>query len=168
MATISKGTPTNFELAIPRLPSMTSLQEVDKLTLHLHEAVLPSMQVEMIPRYWQGVKVDEQAGHDITYDDWNISFTVDANLENWLALYEWLNYITTALADQNEHINPVDHTVDCSLIATDNFKNQVFNAQFKGVWIQTLGEIRFANRDGEMVLESTAILKYGYYSVTRL
>jgi len=165
---LSKGTPTNFELAIPILPSMVSLEEVDQLVLHLHEAVLPSMTIDTIPRYWQGIKIDEQPGHAINYEDWNISFTVDAQLTNWMVIYEWMMYITTALADGQEHHLPRQYTINASLLATDNYKNPCFNVTFIGVWPATLGEVRFANRDGENILESTATLKYEYYNIERM
>jgi hypothetical protein len=164
---LSKGTPTNFELAIPRLPSMTEVSEVDKIVLHLHETVIPNSAIDTIPRHYMGVQVDEQPGHNIQFDDWEINFTVDSQLSNWRALWDWMNYITAVkeIPVTPSYINPKDHMIDCSLIITDNFKNPIFNIRFTGVWIQRLGEVRFTNRDGEQILESTATLKYYYFEI---
>jgi hypothetical protein len=162
--TLSKGIPANFEVVIPRLPSMTLLKESDDLILHIHETLVPSMAIDIVPVHWQGIKVSEHAGTNITFEDWNLSFTVDAELKNWRILQQWINYITSAVADQREHLLPEEYQVNAALVIYDNFRNALCKIIFIGAWIQTLGEISLSNRDTG-ILESTATIKYGHYEV---
>lgn len=166
--TLSKGMPANFEVVIPRLPTMDLLRETEDLVLHIHESLIPGMAVETIARTWQGIKVDEQPGTGITFEDWRIDFTVDAELKNWRILQQWFNYMTAAKANQTEHLLPSQYKVNANLIVYDNYRTPLIKVSFIDAWIQTLGEIRVSNREGTSLLESSAIFKYNRYEISAM
>jgi hypothetical protein len=165
--TLSKGTSSNFEVIIPRLPTMTLLRESEDLILHVHESLIPGMSIETSSRKWMGIKVDEQPGTGIIFEDWKLGFSVDAELKNWRILQQWFNFITAAKADQTEHLLPSQFTVNAALMLYDNFRNPLVKVIFLNTWISALGEIRVSNRESSP-LESSATFKYNRYEIEAL
>ncbi|MFA5025408.1 MAG: hypothetical protein WC503_02805 [Candidatus Shapirobacteria bacterium] len=167
MVTSSKATPTNFDLTLSRIPSLTSLRDQDSVTLHIYETVIPTITIPSIDNFWLGIKARSDPSHQIEYDDWTFSFGVDANFENWIALYNWMKYITSSSADPDlDHIIPEDNTVKGSLIISDNYRNKLLTVNFHDVWVSSLGEVRLTYRDGDMILEGSGTLKYSHYDIT--
>lgn len=164
VVTLSRGVPSNFEVVIPRLPTMSLLRETEDLVLHIFDSLVPGMSIESAPRTWMGIKVDEQPGTGIVFDDWKFDFAVDAQLKNWRILQQWLNFITSAKANQAEHLLPSQFQVNASLMLYDNYRNILMKVSFLNVWIQGLGEIRVSNRE-TTPLESSATLKYNRYEI---
>lgn len=166
--TISRSTPTNFEFVIPKLPFMAGADEVDGVTLHLFETVIPGQSVNFIEVMWMGVLARQDASHRKEYEDWTISFMVDANFDNWYKLWQWTNYISAGKGEAaTDHIKPKMHGVTGSLNITDNFRNLILSIRFYDVWIANLGEVRMSKREGDMGIDCTATLKYSRYEVIR-
>jgi len=125
------------------------------------------MTIPSIENRWMSILARSDPILDIQYDDWTFSFGIDSNFENWIALYNWLKYITSSSIDPDlDHIVPEDNTVRGSLIVSDNYKNKLLTVNFYDVWISSLGEVRLTYRDGDMILEGSGTLKYSHYDIT--
>lgn len=165
----SSATPTNFELVIPRLPTMTSLGEADQLVLKIHETVLPGVMVPVIEANWAGILARQDATHRLEFEDWVATYTVDSQFSNWKAFYDWMRYITSGKAEfATDKIVPEDHIINMVLNIRDNYERNLLQVTFYNVWIYSMGEVRLAYREGELQLESTVTFKYSYYEAVAL
>jgi len=166
MVTVSRATPTNFSLVLTKFPSLTSLRDQDKVTLHLFETVIPSMTIPAIENRWMSILARSDPVHDIDYGEWNVSFVVDSNFENWIILHDYLKYVTSSSANPDlDHIYPKDNTIRGSLVISDNYRTTVLTVNFYDVWLSSLGEVRLTYRDGDMYIEGSATFKYSYYDI---
>jgi hypothetical protein len=165
MTVQSKSTPTNFELVLPRLPHIDTVSGSQELTLNLHEVIIPSMTFDAVEVRFAGIFVRSDPSHNITYEDWNISYVVDAQFTNWRLLHDWMKFISSTNVYSTDNINPKDHTINTALLISDNFKNTILTIEFYDVWISSMGDTRLTYREGDMLIESTAVLKYSYYKI---
>ena len=159
---INRLTSSSFQLSIPILPGQTSLAGMSVLKLNIFGTIIPTLTLESIEGRWQNNKFLYQSG-GLTFDPWEISFVVDSHLTNWRILFSWLTFIT-------DNINipgkiPQDYMVDCSLKVSDNYNTEMVALKFRNVWIQSLGQISLNQREGDLILESTATLYYDYIQV---
>jgi hypothetical protein len=154
---INRLTSSSFLLSIPLLPGQSSLAGTNELKLNIFGTVIPSMSLEAIEGRWQSNKMLFQSG-GITFDPWEISFVVDSQLRNWRVLFDWMTLINNNM-DIAGAI-PNNYMVDCSLKISDNYNTVMVALMFKNVWVQSIGQIALSQREGELLLESTAVLYY--------
>jgi len=155
-------TSSSFQLSIPLLPGQTSLGAIAELRLNIFGTIIPSLTLEAIEGRWQSNKMLFQSG-GITFEPWEISFVVDSQLKNWRVLFEWITLINNNIDIPGKV--PNDYMVDCSLKVSDNYNTVMVALKFRNVWIQSLGQISLNQREGDLILESTATLYYDYIEV---
>lgn len=161
-ANLNKSTATNFVLAFPKIPTETTITANQPLTLNIFNTIIPSVTLDQTESRWQSGKMLFHSG-GITFDQWTIQFIVDSKLKNWAILYNWMTSISN-----NKNVYsafPDDYMVDASLNIMDNFETLILRVNFKYVWIQSIGEVSFSQREGETVIESSAILMYDRYEI---
>jgi len=158
----NKLTAANFQLALPLIPSETSIRATDELILNTFGVVIPSINIDQEEQRWQGAKIIVPGG-TITFDAFTTNFMVDDNLDNWKVLFDWITYINnnynSFVGDYNNYV------IDASLRLTDNFGTQTRLITFKNMWIQSLGEVTLSQREGEPVLECNATFSYDRFVV---
>lgn len=164
-ANLNKATATNYKLALPVLPSETTLEATRELTLNIYGTVIPSVSLDQNESRWQGHKMLFHAG-GITFDTWSFQFSVDSAYGNWATLYNWLTYIANNY-DTPSGL-PADYMVDCALHIADNFGNTVMKITFKNTWIMSLGEVTLSQREGENTVESSATLAYDRFEIVEV
>ena len=159
---INKASPTNYSLVFPLLPAEITLAATKPLTLNIFSSVIPSLTISELEMDWQGVK-EKIVGSSLLFDQWNVSFVVDANFYNWQILFNWMSYINDNYEKHMEtHAN---YSVDASLQITDNFRENVLALTFVSIWPTNLGEVTLSQRDGETLIECMVNFSYDYFKI---
>lgn len=159
---LDKSAPSNFQLVIPKLPSETTIDAAEELTLNIFGTIIPGLNLDIIEGNWQGAVISFDSGR-MTFEPWTFEFVVDSNFNNWKVLYRWITII-----NNNKDIHgalPSEYTVDATLRITDNFLNEILRIHFTNCWPNLLGEITLTTREGEMNLECTAGLVYDRFEI---
>jgi hypothetical protein len=159
---MDKGTPTNYQLVFPLIPSESSIAANNPFVMNIHSAMIPSITMAVEEHRWQGNKT-KHGMTPIEYDPWMVSFTVDSLLYNWKLLFDWMSYINNNNDKVSEYHNR--YSVDCSLVVTNNYGYAVLEVIFVGIWPSTMGEVSFSQREGDILLESTVNFNYDYFYV---
>lgn len=159
---INKSNPTNYRLVFPLLPAEITLTANKPLTLNIFGSVVPSLTISEFEQDWQGFK-QKIAGSGLLFDQWNVSFVVDENFENWQILFNWMSYIND---NYEKHMDlHKNYSVDASLQITDNFRENVLELTFVSVWPTNLGEVTLSQRDGETLIECMVNFSYDYFKI---
>lgn len=159
---INKSSPTNYRLVFPLLPAEITLAANKPLTLNIFGSVVPSLTISEFEQDWQGLK-QKIAGSGLLFDQWNVSFIVDENFENWQILFNWMSYIND---NYEKHMDlHKNYSVDASLQITDNFRENVLELTFVSVWPTNLGEVTLSQRDGETLIECMVNFSYDYFKI---
>jgi hypothetical protein len=171
-SSINPLSPTGFKLSITKLPEVEFFtQEVT-----LPDINLPSIQVGT-PFSMSGVP-----GEILTFGDFSINFLIDENMNNYLALYNWLiglgfpesysQYQNFAAAQgANQNIDPrlgqnVLNYSDATLTILGNNNVPIRSVRFIDLHPVGLGSLNFvANASDVNYLIGNAIFRYTYYSV---
>lgn len=164
MSINDKATPTNYELAFPKLPSgvASSLTESKELVLHIFGTVLPGLMVTPIEGQWLGATA--QIGGVIEFNEWNFNFIVDEELNNWWILFKWI----TKIANKKDVFAGNSYDIDASLRILDNYKNTVAKVKFIDVWPKGLGDVILSYREGESILESSCDLSFLRFEIEKV
>lgn len=162
---IDKATPTNYQLIFPLIPTESTIGANNPFVMNIHSAILPSVSIGIEELRWQGNKTRHGA-IPMEFDPWLVSFVVDARLDNWKLLFNWMATINNnndKIAERHKI-----YAVDCSLVVTDNYANSVLEVIFASVWPSTLGEVSFSQREGDVILESTINFNYDYFYIREI
>ena len=158
----NKLTSTNFQLALPLIPSETAINATDELCLNTFGTVLPGINIDQEEQRWQGAKIVVPGGV-ITFDSLTTNFMVDADLTNWKTLFGWLTYINN---NYDDFVGDYSlYVIDSSLRLLDNFGETTTVVSFKNMWIQSLGEVTLSQREGETTMECTATFSYDRFTI---
>lgn len=159
---ISKATATEYNFVLGKIPSDSDAHAVDTLRLNIFGINLPSINLQNTNFNWQGKYVQYHIG-GITFDPLNVNFLVDSNFKNWKTLFQWITFI--ANNKDKPSMKPNDYVTDANLIVMDNFGTITTNIVYRNVWIQNLGELSFSTREGESLIESSAVFQYDRYEL---
>lgn len=159
---LNKAAPTNFMLSFPLLPTQTSLSGSIPLVLNIFSAVIPSISLNSEEKMWQNAKV-KGVQSPMEFDQWLVNFMVDDYFYSWKCIFDWMSYINNNKDKMMERES--NFKVDASLIILNNFKSQIMNITFVGIWPTTLGEVSMNQREGDVALESMVNFNYDYFKV---
>lgn len=158
---VNKSSPTNFELVFPLIPTETTIQASEELTLNIYGAVIPGLTIDAMEETWQGAKT-QNAGKTI-FEPWSVDFIVDSYFYNWKMLFEWMMFIHNN-KDKYDEL-PTEYKVDATLRVIDNFQEEVLRIFFIDVWISALSEVQFSQRESEMNLECNTQFVYDRFEI---
>jgi hypothetical protein len=154
---VNKSTPTSYELSITNIPTR-STEETTSVLLQIYQTVIPGIDIPTIDTPFMGRRVHRDSTV-MDFQDWNISFFVDADFSNWKILFDWIVYIT-----QIDQL-PSHHNINAVLSLKNDFGQEVMKLFFTDVWIKNLGEVSLNAQAGDEFLQSTAIFDYGHFDV---
>lgn len=158
---VNKGTPTNFQLAIPVLPGQKGLDPSKIIMLNIHNIIIPGVSNNMVDQPYLGANVNYAATTE--FDPWEVSFMVDQAFDNWYYLYTWLMLIYNKKDVFYENFD--NYVVDMTLGIKDNFKSDILRIKFVNAWITALSSVNLSYREGESNLECDATFAYVRYEV---
>ena len=159
---MDKATPTNYRLIFPVIPTETSFSANNPFVMNIFSAIIPSVSMTAEELRWQGNKT-RNALIPMEFEPWLVSFVVDSKLENWKLLFKWMGYINNnfnKIAEEHHKFG-----VDAAMIVTDNYQHSVLELRFIDIWPNTLGEVSFSQREGDVLLESTINFNYDYFLI---
>lgn len=159
---IDKGSPTNYQLIFPLIPSESSIGVNNPFVMNIHSAMLPSITLASEELRWQGNKT-RRGLIPMEFDPWLVSFVVDSRLDNWKLLFKWMSYINNNNDKISEYHNR--YSVDCSLVVTSNYGIPIMEVIFVGIWPSNIQEVSFSQREGDILLESAVSFSYDYFYV---
>jgi len=117
-------------------------------------------------------------GDIVTYDDLEFSFLVDEDLENYMALHNWITGLgfpespqqfKDLITDDTGNVNLQQQFSDCSLIILNSNYNPKFQVKFIDAYPYSLSSLDFNSQlSGEEFFTATASFKYSVYEITDL
>jgi hypothetical protein len=153
------------------------LSQNRKIDFFCNEISIPriNLGVAIQPTYLKDIPIP---GDKLTYDDLSLKFIVDENMENYIALHNWLRglgypeniYEYQELLDQDE-INPGKQTAysgqsDGELIIYNSNLNPVSKVVFKGLFPTYLSTIPFNSQTTDTnYIIAEATFKYTSYDL---
>jgi len=159
---LNKASPFSFDLVFPLIPVQTELRGNEEFTLNIYETVLPGVTLDMTEQNWQGGRTNRATGA-LTFEPWNVSFTVDSEFKNWQVIFKWFMFINN---NRDKYIDLQKiYAVDATLRVVDNFQDQKFSLFFVDVWPTSLGEVSLTYREGEPNLEAQVSFTYDRYEL---
>lgn len=107
------------------------------------------------------------------FDDLQVTFFVNADMENWRELYVWLRGIGNMIDDYtNLPYNPGDPNgvfSDATLLITNQNYSPVMEANFKYVFPKSLGGINFTSQNASTdPISCTVNFAYSYYTLCNI
>ena len=158
--------PTKFILAFNRLPTVQYFCQSVNLpgaTLGFTELSTPLLEVPI-------------AGTKLSYNEFDVTFIVDENLQSWNELYKWMLAIGSPKgtedrqrlnALQNEFTTTKSYYSDASLTILTNLNNPNVKVNFQRMFPISISDIKFnTESSAEEILTSTASFRYEFFDIT--
>jgi len=157
-----------------------NLAKYPKVDFFSNSTVIPGINlgVAIQPTYLKDIPIP---GDKLTYEDLDLKFFVDENLENYLTVHNWLRgfgYPDNLGEYQNllnqDQQNPGKQTAfsgqsDGSLIVYNSNFNPIVQVNFKGLFPVSLSEISFDAKVSDVeYVTSTISFKYTIYDIISL
>jgi len=169
--------PTGFKFTLNRAP---------KVAFFGNTANIPSMTLGVANQstYLKDIDVP---GDKIVFEDFNLRFLVDENLENYLEIHNWIrglgypesleeiyNLQKTGMTGRSGTVNPplekgMDIFSDATLQVLNSNFNPNFQVVFKDLWPYSLSTLEFdATSEDVQYFTADVTFKYTIYNITDL
>ena len=164
--------PTGFKFVLNRAP---------KVSFFGNEANIPALNLGIVeqPTYLKDIPLP---GDKVTFDDFNLRFLVDENLENYLEISNWIRSVGYAetLQDafdfQNSNTNleqpnrsQLNFYSDGTLQILTSSENPNFKVVFQDLFPTTLSTLNFdASAEDINYFTAEVAFKYTIYKITNL
>jgi len=159
---LNKASPFSFELVFPVIPTQRDLRTNEEFTLNIYETVVPGVSLDITENRWQGGKTNMASG-ELTFEPWNVNFSIDSEFLNWKLMFEWFMFINN---NKDKYIDTrKNYAVDATLKFFSNFREHRFSLFFVDVWPNSMGEIQLTYREGEPNLEGQVSFVYDRYEL---
>ena len=158
----------NFKFVLTKYP---------KVDFFSNSAGIPGINlgVAIQPTYLKDIPIP---GDKITYDDFNLKFFVDENLENYLQVHNWIRGLgyPESVAEYQEFLNQDEYNPgvqnassgqsDGSLIIYSSNYNPVAEVVFKGLFPTSLSTIEFDAKNTDVNYVTAEVnFKYTLYDI---
>ena len=150
--------PTKFLLSFARIPNTQFFcQEVNIPGVSLGEVDRVTPFLDMF-----------SPGTKLKYDDLDISFMVDEELQSWKDMYNWFTSIADPDGfegrDHNRELQKNDHFSDCTLTVLSALNNPILRIAFTNCFPVTMNGIQFdTKQDANHIITCTASFRYQSY-----
>ena len=151
-----------------------SLAKAPKVDFFSNTATLPGLSLGVVnqPSYLKEIPLP---GDRLVYDDFELTFIVDEELENWMAIHNWMRGLgfPNSIGDFISEVTNEDGLVererqysDGTLIVLNNQFNSVARVKFTDLFPVSLSALRFdATNQDYQTITATATFKYLIYNV---
>lgn len=158
--------PTKFILAFNHLPTVQ---------FFCQQANLPGVSVGIteFPTPLRDVPV---AGNKLTYNEFDVTFMVDEQLQSWNELYKWLLAIgspksmkerQTLTSLQNTYTKGNSYYADASLTIMSALNNPLLRINFLRMFPVSISDIVFDTKlSADTIITATAKFQYEYFEIT--
>jgi len=151
-----------------------TLARFPKVDFFSNTANLPGLTLGTVnaPNYLKELPL---AGDRLVFEDLTVQFIVDEQLENYLAVHNWMRGLgfpnsiedfVDLVTDQNNTIEMDQQYSDGNLIILNNQFNSVAKVKFEGLFPVSLSGLQFdATNTDYQSLTATATFKYTIYNI---
>jgi hypothetical protein len=171
--------------AINRTPQNTNILQASKFILSFSR--LPTVQYFCQQANVPGVTLGNAvfntplldvsvAGEKLTYDEFEVTFLLDEEVQSWNELYKWLLAIASpkSIAErqslnnlQNTNNNAINYYSDASLTIMSALNNPTLRVNFQRMFPVSLSPINFDTQNSaDTILTATAKFRYAYFELT--
>ena len=151
--------PVEFQLTIKRLPNVE---------FYVQRAAIPSLSTNPITKQTPLNRFYEQ-GDKLEYGEFNISFTIDEKMNNYLEVYNWLlGYSAPQTTNQFKNLNESEYGLksDISLLIVNSSKNPNIEVNFYNAFPVNLSELPLDTTATDVVYpEATVSIVYDYFDI---
>ena len=139
--TLNNLQPNEFRVVFHRIPNMVYFCQSANLTgISLNEFVLPTPFATPVRR----------AAGGLTYDNFDINFTVAEDLSNWKEIQEWITRIPPTANFMSGYEKYKDNFSDATLIVMNSMSKPIFAIHFKDCFPTALGSLNFETTVGDI------------------
>jgi hypothetical protein len=164
---IDYASPTQFRFQIARIPNVEYF---------IVAANIPQVSFSGDAEINTPYKVFYNAGEVLDYDDLNVKFLVNENLENWLEIYEWINGIgfPKTKTEYSEMItasekDPQNLFSDATMTILTNKNNPILQIKYVNAFPTALSGLDYDLQQTDVVsLSATITFKFTSIEITRL
>jgi len=152
--------PIEFQLTIQRMPN---------IEFYVQKASIPSLSTSPVEKQTPLNRIYEQ-GDKIEYGEFNITFTIDEKMSNYLEVYRWLlGYSAPQTTDQYKNLKEDKYGLksDISLLIVNSSKNPNINVKFYDCFPLNIDEISLDTTSNDIVYpEANVSFRYNYFDIT--
>ena len=163
---INPLTSTGFKFVIDKLP---------EISFFCQEANIPGITMgdPMLFNPFRSIPIP---GDHLTYDTLNVKFIVDANMDNYIALYNWIvalgfpesydQYINYISADQSLVLSELAKSYSGAVLQVlDGSNNPVKQLIFRDVVPRAIGSLTFQSNNSDVLyLVGDATFQFSHYT----
>ena len=150
--------PTYFQFQMARCPNVTYFCQ---------SANLPSISATPVPQPTRFVDVPHSPGIP-EYDELNITFIVDEDLNNWLEIHDWIRS-TVSTKDHLDYMDSPEHYSDASISILNSAMQPKIRVQFYNLLPTNLGGLEFDSSSASPdALIGSASFRFTSYEITKL
>lgn len=143
----------NFRFVLPRAPNFTyTVQDIALSGITVGEAPNPTPFLDF-----------ERAGEKITFPPLSAAFQVQANLANWLEMFNWMHEMANPDASKRKEHSELYS--DGTLFIYDNNNNVISEVIFRDIFPIDLSEINLDARS-TAIANATVTLQYSHFEIT--
>ena len=158
--------PVNYTFQIKRAPS---------INFFVQTVNIPGFTIPPAGQATPMVRIPKPGDH-ISYQDLEISFKVDEDMQNYFELYNWMKALGfpdntaqyKALRDQDRSAGLGIYS-DIQLLVLSSNRNPIFSVTYKDCFPYVLGSLQFDTRPVDIdYIACTAAFKYRTFDVERI
>lgn len=159
---------TNFFTPLEFLVTITRLPNVEFYT---QRATIPGISATPI-RHPTMFNAIYETPDELTYNDFDFSFIIDENMNNFLEVFNWMTSITGPKNfDQFRKLKESKEGIisDISLIVLNSNKNSSIKVNFKNCFPISLSEITLDTTQSDVQYPTaTVTFQYDYYEIEKV
>ena len=116
------------------------------------------------------------AGNKLTYEEFEIEFTVDESIQSWTELYKWLLAFASPkglssraeqMSLQNQSTKYLDNYSEATLTVMSSLNNPLFRINYHKVFPVSVSGIQFdVKLSADTIVTAKATFAYEYFDIT--
>lgn len=171
---------TNTILSGPENPNFLasnyyqfSLSRIPNFTYFVQSANIPMLSTRTLNQPTTLGTYPKIPSTNYYFDDLSVTFMVNADMKNWIEIYDWMKGIGNLKTDYSnlpyDPSNPDGVFSNASLLVTNSSYKPIMTANFYYVFPRTLGGINFSSQNTSTDPVSCSVnFSYAYYEVTTI
>jgi len=154
--------PTKFLLSIDRIPNTQYFCQTANIPgVSLGQATVNTPRLDF-----------QVAGTKLTYNEFNVRFNIDENIQGWRDIYTWFLAIASpegtqqsnSLTELTSKRNVLKNYCDGTLTILSALNNSLINVRFINMFPVSLSDINFdTSSSAETILTATVTFRYEYF-----
>ena len=164
-------TPTNPNF-LSRGSFKFTLQRAPDLNFFIQKVNLPGISINPVQQPNPFVSIPHSGEH-IEYEVLSVTFKVDEDMKNWIAMYNWMiglgfpdNFGQYNTLKGQEKITQKALESDLSLFVLSSHRNPIFEVIFRNAFPISLSELEFDSTSADVEYhEATVSFKYLSYAI---